>query len=67
MTWKRAELVVSVISGIAIVTALVMLLQNRHGRLVLGLILIGIGVRLLFDLAKRLRVHAPANDSQSLS
>jgi steroid 5-alpha reductase family enzyme len=64
MTWRRAEVAVWGVSGIALVVALVLLIQDRQDRLVMLFIVISLGVRLLFDLARRLARSAGADGAR---
>lgn len=54
MTWRRAENVVWVISGVAVAMALALVIQGRQDRSVMLCVVISLGVRLFFDLTKRL-------------
>lgn len=54
MTWKRAERVVWLLSGVALALAFVLFLQNRHDRLSMLFIVFSLGGSLLFELVRRL-------------
>lgn len=54
MTWRRWELAAWCGSGAALVTALVLLVQGREDRLVMLFVVIGLGLGVVLEAAKRL-------------
>ncbi|MDF2090945.1 hypothetical protein P0Y31_01180 [Knoellia sp. 3-2P3] len=54
MTWRRWEFAVWCGSGAALVTALVLFVQGREDRLVMLFVVIGLGLGVVLEAAKKL-------------
>jgi hypothetical protein len=66
MTWRRAETLVWVVSGLAWAIGLAALVQGRQDRSVILCVVISLGVRLLFDAVKRLVGPSPAEETRTI-
>lgn len=54
MTWKRAELVTWLVSGVALAIAVILFARDGGDRRVMLFVVISLGTRLLFELVRRL-------------